>query len=143
GEIPDQTVWSGSSRAFLVHSTQNPQGILTLNTAPEPQGTLAFQQQEEEEQWLFRYVPSSDDLQPFQVTISGPGETQTFTVTPQPSLPPETTVFATGEHTGPVLISSSEASVYESLSPLPEPLNYQNEIVRHIRIVGDHVEVEA
>ena len=62
---------------------------------------------------------------------------------PQQVLPPETTVFATGEHTGPPEISRSEVSVFDEPSPLPEELNYLNEVVRNVQMVGDEVVIEA
>ena len=57
GEIPDQTVWSGSSRLFLVESSGNAGAVLNLQAAPGPQGTLTLDLHEES-QWLFRFVPA-------------------------------------------------------------------------------------
>jgi len=137
GEVPDQTVWSGSSRRFLVHSAGAP---LTLTASPQPQGVLTLEPHLESD-WLFRYLPALADRSSFNVTISGGGRSQSFAVTPQPSLPPEVSVFQTDQHTQP-LISTHEVNVFDQASLFPENLNYTNRIVHEIRIVGDTVELE-
>ena len=49
GEIPDQTVWSGSTRVFLVNSAAG--GALTLTANPMPAGAISLQA--EGADWLF------------------------------------------------------------------------------------------
>jgi predicted nucleic acid-binding Zn-ribbon protein len=140
GEVPDQTVWSGSSRSFLVYSAGGAGAALALTASPQPQGVLTLEPHLESD-WLFRYLPAPADSSSFNVTISGGGQSQSFVIAPQPSLPPEASVFQTDQHTQP-LISTHEVSVFDQASVLRENLNYQNRIVHHVRIVGETVELQ-
>jgi predicted nucleic acid-binding Zn-ribbon protein len=145
GGIPEQTVWHGNARSFLVRSGEAAGVSFVVSASPAPQGTLTLEAHATPN-WLFRYEPAPQDVRPFEVTITasqGQPAAQTFTIAPQQVLPPETTVFATGQHTQPVVISTSEVSVFDIPSRLPENLNYLNDIVRNVQVVGDEVVIEA
>ena len=145
GGIPDQTVWSGSTRSFLVYASGGAGATFTVQTIPTPQGSVTLEPHESPN-WLFRYSPVAGEVRPFEVRITasaGEPSSQTFTISPEQVLPPERTVFATGEHTQPPAISQSEVSVFDEPSLLPEALNYQNSIVRNVQLVGDEVVIEA
>ena len=145
GGIPEQTVWFGSTRSFLVNAGGGSGVAFTMEASPAPQGSLTLEPHEAPN-WLFRYSPAPGEVRPFEVTIiasEGEPESQTFTVSPQQVLPPETTVFATGQHTQPPAISRSEVSVFDQPGLLPESLNYEDKILRNVQVVGDEVVIEA
>ena len=140
GNVPDQTVWSGSSRTFLVYSPGGANALLTVAASPQPRGALTLEPFQDSD-WLFRFAPDPADVAPFNVTISGGGVSQSFIIAPQPTLPPEASVFQTDQHTQP-LISTHEVSVFDQPTLFKEDLNYVNDIVHHVRIVGETVEFE-
>jgi hypothetical protein len=138
--IPDQTVWSGSSRSFIIRAAGGP---MVVNASPVPAGDLTLESLGTNGDWLFTYQPAPSDILPFDVTISvAPLAFTTFTITPQPILPPETSVFGTDQHTLPV-VSKGEPQSFERNSLLAQALNYETAIVKYVRFVGDAIVLEA
>ena len=142
GTIPDQTVWEGSARSILIYSDGGG-GALSVSALPQPKGPLTLAPYEETSDWLFVYVPDAEDLCPFDVTVTAsPNVSQTFTLTPQPTLPPETAAFGTDQHTQP-MISTAEVSVFEAPAYPPRRLNYGVTDARDVRVAGDTIVLEA
>lgn len=146
GTVPDLTVWSGSTRLLLIHAGDPAGAVLTLQAAPPPQGPLSLELYQEPD-WLFRYSPAPQDKTPFTVTVTatknGQTTAQSWQVTPEPVLPPETDFFGTEKHTQPVPISTSGIEVFDQAEPLKASLNYQSQFLHHARIVGDTVVLQA
>lgn len=117
GEIPSQTVWHGGARTLSITG-----GPFTVSAEPLPKGPIQLAS-DAASQWIFTYSPHPEDIRPFEVTINGADKSQTFTITPQPNLPPERSVFPTDQHTQPA-ISTHEVAVTRTFTALPEPLNY-------------------
>lgn len=145
GSIPDQTAWHNGTNQFRVHWEENPSVLFSLETYPEPLGLITFEPYQETN-WLFQYVPATEDKTPFTVTLTatlGSQSTyQSYTTTPQPYLPPEQSVFGTEQHTQPSPIATYETKVFDRESLLDEDLNYQTGRVRDVRIIGETVVIE-
>ncbi len=136
GKIPSQSVWVGSSRAFEVIG-----GPFTMMVDTQPMGVTQLLR-DIEGKWTFRYTPDIADIDPFKVTITAVGKSQTFLVTPKPDLPPERSFFPTQKHTQ-AAVSTYEISVVDEQTALREPLNLQTNFLHNVQIIGETVEIES
>ncbi|MBE7501109.1 MAG: hypothetical protein HS113_12520 [Verrucomicrobiales bacterium] len=146
GSVPDQTVWSGSERSFHLHWNDRPGVTMTVAASPAPAGPLILEPSAATD-WRFHYRPAAADKTPFTVTVAASlgGETtaQSWQITPQPVLPPEAAVFGADQHTQPIPFATAGIRVFDRPTPLAESLNYQQQILRDVRIIGETVELEA
>ncbi len=146
GTVPDQTVWAGSARFLLLHWNDQPGVVMTLEAAPVPAGRLTLEALEGPD-WLLSYVPAPEDTTPFTVTVTavagGQQKAQSWQLSPEPALPPEAAFFGTDVHTQPPAVGRHEISLFDRPDPLPATLNYQQQTLREIRVVGETVELEA
>lgn len=146
GTVPDQTVWTGSSRFLLLHWDSQAGVGMTLTATPVPTGRLTLEAFDATD-WLLTYVPAPDEKTPFLVAVTaaigGQQRTQSWQFTPEPVLPPEADFFGTDAHTQPPAVSNHGVSVFDRTDPLPATLNYERQTLRHVRIVGETVEWEA
>jgi hypothetical protein len=145
GQIPDQTVWQDGGIRFLVNWPNMPSASFAVETNPQPSGALSLEQFANSN-WLLQYLPDAADKEAFTLTIVGSlgdqTRSQSFVITPRPSLPPEQTVFGTAAHTKPV-ITAYETETFEQKSPVPENFNGEVRDTYTVQIVGETVEIEA
>jgi hypothetical protein len=90
--VPDQSVWSGSSRAFLLHWNNRVGVLMLVEATPAPAGVLSLEPLDDTD-WRFQFTPAVSNL------------TQT--------------------------------------DPVPASLNYEQQNLHRVRIVGEIVEIEA
>ena len=142
--IPDQIAWHNGTNQFLVHWDNAPSVTFAVAAYPQPVGVISLAPADGSN-WVYRYVPAAADRTSFTVTLTatlgGQTTAQSFTTTPQPSLPPEQSVYGTDQHTQP-LISTYGTKVFDRESLGNEVLNYRTGKVHSVRIVGETVVIE-
>jgi len=147
GAISDQTVWHGAISNFLVNWDDTPSVSFSMEADPQPTGSISLESFAEAD-WLFSYVPDPADNTPFTITIVASlgvqTKSQSFVMTPQPTLMPEQTVFGTHDHVPPV-VTTYEIKVFDrEILEEEENFNYHlNTKTRSVQIVGENVEIEA
>jgi hypothetical protein len=145
GTVPDQTIWSGSTRVLQLHWEEQTGVTMTMEADPAPTGRLTLDPFEGPD-WVLSYAPDPADKKPFNLTVTASLDDQLFSQTwqmsPQSQLPPEADFFGTGQHTQPPTVSTAEVSVFDEIGPVPVALNYQTSQPHNIRIVGDTVVLE-
>lgn len=146
GTVPDQTVWSGSSRFLRLHWNSQPAVVLTFEASPPPSGRLTLEPIDATD-WLLTYIPAPVDILPFTVAVTanqgGQQRSDAWQFSPEPMLPPEADYFGTATHTQPPDLGNEEISVFDRPDPIPADLNYQRQTLRQVRLVGETVALEA
>lgn len=145
GTVPDQTVWSGSTRFLQLYWADHPGVDMSLSANPPPVGRLTLDAFDGSD-WMFSYAPDPADVTPFDLTVTATADgqqfSQTWQMSPQAGLPPEADFFGTEQHTQPPAIATYEASVFDQTGPLQVALNYQTSPPHIVQIVGDTVVLE-
>ena len=137
GSIPNLTVRNDTVIEFMLDVTASggPPFTMTYSAGPAGVVTLATN-------GLFRYVPATSDKTPFTVTIAGgSGISQTFTINPQPILPPEYTVFGTGERTQLTNSVASDLIKLDQPSFSTTNFNYAIRTIHSISIISSGTNV--
>jgi hypothetical protein len=145
GSVPDQTVWSGSSREFSLHWDNRSGVVMLLEATPTPTGLLTLEPLDDTD-WRFEFTPAVSDVTPFQVVVTalegGQQTSQLWEMAPQAMLPPETDFFGSGPHTQ-APIPPYGVTVFDQTDPVPASLNYEQQDLHRVRVVGEIVEIEA
>lgn len=145
GSVPDQTVWSGSSREFLLHWDNRVGVLMSVEATPLPDGLLTLEPVDDTN-WHFRFEPDDTDTTPIRVEVTaidgGQQLTYRWELVPQAVLRPEADFFSSGPHTQSP-IPPYGVSVFDLTDPLPVFMNYGQRNVHQVRIVGEIVEIEV
>jgi hypothetical protein len=145
GSVPDQTVWSGSSREFSLHWANRSGVVMLVEATPAPEGTLILEPLNDTD-WQFQFTPAESDVTSFQVVVTalegGQQTSQSWEMAPQAVLPPEADFFGSGPHTQ-APIPPYGVTVFDQTDPVPALLNYEQQDLHRVRIVGEIVEIEA
>ncbi|MFC7338033.1 hypothetical protein ACFQY0_12645 [Haloferula chungangensis] len=144
GAVPDQTIWGGSTREFLLHWNDRPTSTMTFTVSPEPSGSLTLAEVGGGD-WRMAYTPAAEDKQPFVVTVSasdgGESALQSWEMAPQPVLGPEADYFRSGPHTQ-APVSHYDVETIDSVDPVPSSLNFESRNLYSVQVIGEVVEIE-
>lgn len=144
GAVPDQTVWGGSTREFLLHWEDRPGTAMTFFASPEPHGTLSLVPAGGGD-WRLSYTPDAADKAGFELTVTatdaGESTSQGWEMAPQPVLPAETDYFRSGPHTQ-APVNHYDVEVTDTVDPVPVRRNYADRELHTVRVVGEVVEIE-
>ena len=142
--VPDQTVWSSTTRSFHLHWDEQLGTTFTYTASPQPTGTISLTPILGSD-WQFSFTPSETDENPITITLrasrAGQSTSHEFVLDPQQALAPEEAFFASGEHTQ-APVSRADVSVFVKTDPVARQLNYVNRNSRTVRIIGETVELE-